>query len=392
MREHTVTEDERRDGSPAGWRRVRLGALCDIVAQQVDPKIPEYGALPHVNGENIESGTGRMYNVKSAASDGMTSGKYLFEAGDVLYSKLRPYLRKVALAPTRGVCSADMYPIRCDPEKLVPEFAVWLLLSDAFTSYADAESRRARMPKINRDQLFAWEASLPPPIEQRRILALLQDKMAAIEKAKKAAEAQVEGLQDLLEAALRASMGDGEGTTARLSDCLVEVTAGVGDTWKDHKVLGATREGLANAKEGVGKQPQRYKPVAPGTIFYNPMRILIGSIAMVDIDDEPGITSPDYVVLRGKPGVLHHRYFYYWLRSRAGAAFIKTLARGAVRERKLFQRLASGIVEIPSWKAQERFAAKALEIRTAQQKLAEQLSAINALPAALLRQAFRGEL
>src|SRR5207237_197336 len=101
-------------------------------------------------------------------------------------------------------------------------------------------------------------------------------------------------------------------------------------------VLGATRSGLAPAKEGVGKQPQRYKPVRSGTIFYNPMRILLGSIALVDDRDTPGITSPDYVVMRGHEGVLHPVWFYHWFRSRAGAEFIKSLTRGAVRERLLF--------------------------------------------------------
>jgi type I restriction enzyme S subunit len=53
-----------------------------------------------------------------------------------------------------------------------------------------------------------------------------------------------------------------------------------------------TRSGLAPARERPGKHAERYN----GTVFYNPMRILIGSIAFVDDDDEPGITSPDYVV------------------------------------------------------------------------------------------------
>lgn len=57
-----------------------------------------------------------------------------------------------------------------------------------------------------------------------------------------------------------------------------------------------TRSGLAPARERPGKHAERYKPVTAGTVFYNPMRILIGSIAFVDDDDEPGITSPDYVV------------------------------------------------------------------------------------------------
>ena len=134
----------------------------------------------------------------------------------------------------------------------------------------------------------------------------------------------------------------------RLSDCLTEVNEGVGPSWKNYRVLGATRDGLAPAKEAVGKSPERYKLAEPGTIFYNPMRILIGSIAFVDDREESGITSPDYVVFRSRPGTIHPRWFYYWLRSGYGAEFIRTLARGADRERMLFRRLAAAEIFLPT--------------------------------------------
>src|SRR5262245_51836059 len=95
----------------------------------------------------------------------------------------------------------------------------------------------------------------------------------------------------------------------RLSECLQEITAGVGPSWPRYRLLGATRDGIAPAKEGVGRNPERYKLVEPGTIFYNPMRILLGSIAYLDEGEEPGITSPDYVVFRTRQGLVHLRWF-----------------------------------------------------------------------------------
>ena len=104
----------------------------------------------------------------------------------------------------------------------------------------------------------------------------------------------------------------------RLGDTLQEVSKSVGSEWSRYRLLGATRGGLALAKEGVGRNPERYKLVEPGTIFYNPMRILLGSIADLNDGQEPGITSPDYVVFKTRPGVLHPCWFYYWLRSDDG--------------------------------------------------------------------------
>lgn len=165
----------------------------------------------------------------------------------------------------------------------------------------------------------------------------------------------------------------------------------MGPSWSSYRVLGATRDGLAPAKEPVGKSPERYKLVEPGTIFYNPMRILLGSIALLDEGQPPGITSPDYVVFKARPGILHHRWFYYWLRSDAGAAFIRTLARGAVRERMLFRRLAAAEIDAPPYDAQLAFARHMEPVERARAATQEQLAAINAVPAALLRRAFGGE-
>ncbi len=176
-----------------------------------------------------------------------------------------------------------------------------------------------------------------------------------------------------------------------LSDCLDEVTGGVGEDWERYPLVGASRSGLTPAKEAIGKNPERYKLIEPGTVFYNPMRILLGSIALVDDGEPAGITSPDYVAVRTRTGVLHHRFFYYWLRSTAGEHLIRSLARGAVRERILFNRLCEGEIPLPPWPTQERAAASLAIVAKARQLAEEQLTAIEALPAALLREAFGPE-
>ncbi|MBN9120845.1 MAG: restriction endonuclease subunit S [Planctomycetes bacterium] len=191
----------------------------------------------------------------------------------------------------------------------------------------------------------------------------------------------------------RSARPNGNGGAVRLmplGDCLDEVTRGIGAEWKKFPLLGATRAGLAPAKEAIGKTPERYKPLEPGTVFYNPMRILLGSIALVDDADPPGITSPDYVVLRARPGVLHHRVFYYWLRSTAGEQLIRSLARGAVRERILFKRLAVGEMPVPPWSVQQRVAESLALIPKLRRAAQDRLAAAEALPAAYLREVFEG--
>lgn len=184
------------------------------------------------------------------------------------------------------------------------------------------------------------------------------------------------------------SIENGSPQIRTLAEVLQEVKGGIGSDWRRYPVLGATRGGLAPAREQPGKHAPKYKPAFPGTVFYNPMRILIGSIAFVDEDDAPGITSPDYVVVKGKKGVLDSRWFYYWLRSPLGAQCILSLARGSVRERMLFNRLAEGVIELPGEAAQKRASAALKELIPMRKAIEKSLREIELLPRKILAQAF----
>ena len=139
----------------------------------------------------------------------MTSGKYLFEAGTVLYSKLRPYLRKVVVVDFKGLCSADVYPIKTYPNELDPNYLAWVLLSDEFSQYAESQSQRARMPKLNRDQLFTWEIPLPPLELQKKNVMRVQTMMDYANNIIKMANEELSTINALPAAMLRIAF-DGE--------------------------------------------------------------------------------------------------------------------------------------------------------------------------------------
>jgi type I restriction enzyme S subunit len=192
----------------------------------------------------------------------------------------------------------------------------------------------------------------------------------------------------LADATVQKSINRGQTNKCILGDVLDEVKKGIGKSWADYPVLGATRDGLAPAREAPGKHAPKYKPVFPGTVFYNPMRILIGSIAYVDDDDTLGITSPDYVALQGKQGVVDSRWFYHWLRSPLGERCILSLARGAVRERMLFNRLADGEIELPDFATQQRASKALAELKPMRRAIEQTLNEICLMPGKILAQAF----
>lgn len=162
-----------------GWEVKKLGEVCAIASSLIDPNQEPYCNQYHVSPANIKSGTGEIFGCNLAKDDMLISGKYTFDKGMILYSKIRPNLNKVAIAPFAGVCSADMYPLSVK-YNVNNVYICQLLLREHFLEYASKESGRARMPKINRESLFAYEFPLPPLSLQQSFA----EKIEAIEKQK----------------------------------------------------------------------------------------------------------------------------------------------------------------------------------------------------------------
>jgi type I restriction enzyme, S subunit len=158
------------DGSQLDTKRVKLSEICSIASRLVDPKEEQYQELLHLGAGNMITESDVLVDVKTAKEEGLISGKHPFTEHDVLYSKIRPYLKKVARPPFAGLCSADVYPLTpCDD--LDRNYFFHLLMSPGFTDYAIAGSGRAGMPKVNRKHLFDFEFDLPKVAEQVRIAA-----------------------------------------------------------------------------------------------------------------------------------------------------------------------------------------------------------------------------
>lgn len=104
-----ITEDEKPFDIPNGWMWVRLLAVVDIATNLVQPS--DYLAYPHIAPDNIEKGTGKLLDFHTVEEDKVSSANHLFFTGQILYSKIRPLLRKAVIAPFDGLCSADMYPL-----------------------------------------------------------------------------------------------------------------------------------------------------------------------------------------------------------------------------------------------------------------------------------------
>ena len=174
---------------PEEWDVVPFRQVIEITSGQVDPTEEPYKSMYYVGPENIEEGSGRLLPLRTIEDLGLTSGKYLFSTEHILYSKIRPYLKKAALPAFSGVCSADMYPLKPRDDSLIQEFLVYVLLTDQFTNQATSFQSRTRIPKINRRQLGMIPLPIPSISVQQRIADILSTVDAKIEaeETKKAA-------------------------------------------------------------------------------------------------------------------------------------------------------------------------------------------------------------
>lgn len=135
----------------------------------VDPRSGNYDNLPHVGPGNMESFTGRLYdNVNTVKDDALISGKFHFDPGDIIYGKINPQLGKYTYAQFEGLASADAYVLN-GKNGLTQEFLFGILQTKAFFDYSVSVSMRSGMPKINRDELNAFEFLAPNESEQRAI-------------------------------------------------------------------------------------------------------------------------------------------------------------------------------------------------------------------------------
>lgn len=180
-----------------GWEEKGFSDVCEISSALVDPRKDEFLDLRHVGGANIESKTGGLIELKTAREEGLISGKFVFDESMVLYSKIRPYLMKVARPDFRGLCSADIYPLSAKQGQVDRNYLFHLLLSPDFTDYANAGSARAGMPKVNRDHLFAYRCYLPPVGKQTELAASLDTLHEETQRLEALYQRKLEALDEL---------------------------------------------------------------------------------------------------------------------------------------------------------------------------------------------------
>lgn len=153
---------------PSSWTRCRLGDVVNYGStDKAEPS--EIGADDWIlELEDIEKDTSRVLQRSTFRDRQSKSTKNRFQAGDVLYGKLRPYLNKVIHADAAGFCTTEIVPLRPSPNINSRYLFHWLKHPD-FTSYVNSVSHGLSMPRLGTDAGRKAPFVLAPLNEQQRV-------------------------------------------------------------------------------------------------------------------------------------------------------------------------------------------------------------------------------
>ena len=140
------------------WPTEPLSGCCQMNGIKKYPRQDKYWIL---NLDKIESGTGAVLAKDYVSIDMVGNSTFFFDESYVLYSKLRPYLNKVALPDEPGFATTELVPLK--PASYINRtFLAALLRTESFVAWIDSTSSGAKMPRASMDSLRGFKAIVPP--------------------------------------------------------------------------------------------------------------------------------------------------------------------------------------------------------------------------------------
>ena len=155
--------------NPKGWK---TGKIKDVAPESPSKESLE-GKVWLLNLDMIESNTGKVIEKVFEDSENALSVQ-AFDKGNVLFSKLRPYLNKVVIPDEPGLATTELVPLRPKGDVLHKVFLSHLLRGDQFVNFANDISSGTKMPRMPLSELRKFECILPPMEEQMKFVSIAE--------------------------------------------------------------------------------------------------------------------------------------------------------------------------------------------------------------------------
>ena len=180
--------DEKFGKVPIGWEVKRVDEVSERKTEVIDPtrtkEVFDYVGLEHiVSNEFTRCGKG--------VSNETVALKVIFEKGDLLYGKLRPYLNKVIIADISGVGSTELIVLRRN------EFTKWIYLNfqlQRFLDYTKSMTAGTQHPRVSWKDIKHYMVCIP---KRSKEMDYITDKILSIEYNKKDQYLKIKKLERL---------------------------------------------------------------------------------------------------------------------------------------------------------------------------------------------------
>lgn len=301
-----------------GWKTYSFKEIASLSKEKYNPK-KETLNLPCIELEHIESETGRLLGHTNSLSQG--SIKNRFKPGDVLYGKLRPYLKKYYFPDFEGVCSSEIWVLRNQKGKIRNKYLYYLVQTNRFNKSANI-SIGTKMPRA--DWNFVSETIFPIPTlkEQDKIISVLSTWDKAIKLKEKLIEQkkkQKKGLmQKLLTGKMRLPRFKGDWRNVKIGEIIKEINE-KSIVNNQFQVLSVTKDGIVAQNEHFKRQVASennvgYKIVRRNNLVFSAMNLWMGSLDVLTKYDV-GIVSPAYKVFEFKNEKMIPSFGKYFMKS-----------------------------------------------------------------------------
>ena len=361
-----------------------------------------------LNLDQVESHSGKVLSKLLVNAREVGPSTYAFEAGTVLYCKLRPYLNKVVVADADGVATTELVPLRCDPSKVLPDYLAHFLRSPAFLAFATNVVAGAKMPRMVMGEFWAFPVPLPPLEEQRRIAAIL-DQAETLRTQRRQALAHLDTLTQSL---FLDMFGDPatnpkNWTCMRVGDTANKFSDGpFGSNLKSSHYTETGVRVIRLQNIGVGELIDKDKAYVSEEHFDKlrkheclPGDVLIGTLGepnlracIQPLSLSRSLNKADCVQLRTNPEIANAAYLCALLNQPAVAEMAHDLMQGQTRVRISMGRLRGLAVPVPPLPLQQTFATRIAAIEALKATHRSALAQLDALFASLQQRAFAGEL
>lgn len=169
LMQQLLSGKKRLPGFTEEWSKTEFRNIASLSKKKYDPT-KDIDSYLCVELEHLSQGTGQCLG--SIDSKQQLSAKTVFNKGDILFGKLRPYLRKYWLSTINGVCSTEIWALRANKKACSQDYLFHLVQTEKFIQACNVSSG-SRMPRADWSYVSEIPFELPNIAEQKEISAIL---------------------------------------------------------------------------------------------------------------------------------------------------------------------------------------------------------------------------